>query len=178
MQRYLIFAIGIVVLVVLLAPWLDNLATPDNAPAAVEEQTVGPPEIAKPVGAAAPAVPAGLVITRDGSGQFHVEAEVNNRPVRLLVDTGADGIALSEADAQAIGLSVDPASFRQAITTASGPGYAAPVHLDRVEIGGQDIDGVDALVVRGLGTSLLGQSVLRRLGPVSQDGDRMVIGKP
>jgi aspartyl protease family protein len=168
MQRILIFAIGIVVLVVVLAPWLDRLVPTDNAPA-------DPP----PVTAAGTPSPGGtLVLARDDHQQFHVDAEIDDRPVRLLVDTGADGIALSEADAQAIGLSVDPGAFRQTITTASGPGYAAPVHLNRIVIGGQALGGADALVVRGLGMSLLGQSVLRRLGPVTQDGDRMVIGKP
>jgi aspartyl protease family protein len=50
------------------------------------------------------------------------------------------------------------------------------VRIDRLEVGGHDLGGTDAVVVRGLGTSLMGQSVLRRLGPVILSGDRMIIG--
>lgn len=59
--------------------------------------------------------------------------------------------------------------------TASGVGYGAPVTLDEVEVAGQRLQGVDAVVVRGLATNLLGQSVLRQLGSVELKGDKMVI---
>jgi aspartyl protease family protein len=118
----------------------------------------------------------GLAIDRDAGGQFHIQAMVNDQPLRMLVDTGADGLALSEADAQSIGVMPDPASFAQVVTTASGPGYGAHVRIDRLELGGRDLGAIDAVVVRGLGTSLLGQSVLRRLGSVTITGDRMIVG--
>ena len=40
-----------------------------------------------------------------------------------------------------------------------------------------EVRNVDAVVVEGLPTNLLGQSVLRRLGKVELSGDRMVIHK-
>jgi len=118
-----------------------------------------------------------MTIPRDSSGQFYVTADVNGHPVRFLVDTGADGVALSEADAQSIGLSIDPSAYTPVANTASGPGYGARVRLDQFEIGGRDLSGIDAVVLRGLGASLLGQSVLRRIGSVSINGDAMVIGR-
>ena len=54
-------------------------------------------------------------------------------------------------------------------------GTVVPVRLDRVEIAGEQFHDVDAVVMDGLDTNLLGQSVLRRLGRVELRGDRMVI---
>jgi len=169
MQRILIFAIGLLVLVVLFAPSLDKLALTGAAPApggAPATSIAGAPALAGN----------GATIERGPGGQFHVEALVNDRPITLLVDTGSDSMALSEADAQTVGLAPDPASYRAVVTTASGPGYGAHVRIDRLEIAGHDLGAADAVVVRGLTISLLGRSQLQRLGPVSMAGDRMVIG--
>ena len=116
-----------------------------------------------------------IVIARDGSGQFHVEASVDGTPTQFLVDTGADTVALTEADAQGAGVSVDPSSFGPIVRTASGEGQGARVRLARLELGTTEIRDVDAVVVRDLPVSLLGQSVLGRLGRVELQGDRMVL---
>jgi len=50
------------------------------------------------------------------------------------------------------------------------------VRIDRLVVADHELENVDAVVVRGLSVSLLGQSALRRLGPVSLDGDRLLIG--
>lgn len=114
-------------------------------------------------------------LQRDSSGQFHTVAQVNGEDVRFLVDTGADTVALTVDDAQALGLDVDPAAFMPIGRTASGVGYGLPVRLDRVGIAGEQFQDIDAVVMDGLETNLLGQSVLRRLGRVELRGDRMVI---
>lgn len=176
MHRYLAFALGLIVLVVILAPSLDNLT---NRLAAADGNADGAAPGA-PVVASAGAIPAGgdgpLVVTRDAQGSFRADTTVNGQGVRMLVDTGADSLALSEADAERIGVLPDPSTYSQVVTTASGPGYGARVRLQTVQIGGHRIEDVDAVVVRGLGTSLLGQSVLRRIGTVTIIGDRMTIG--
>ena len=185
MHRYLIFAIGLLVLVVLFAPSLERLGTAGPNSDAVASAgdggagVVGPPQLATPASANIAAAPAmgGMTIDRDASGKFTLSADVNGHPVHFLIDTGADGVALTEADAAAVGITVDPSAFTPVANTASGTGYGAHVQLDRIEIAGQDISGVDAVVLRGLGVSLIGQSVLRRIGSVSVTGDRMVIGK-
>lgn len=175
MQRTLLIAIGIVALVVLLGPFLGNLTSTTQG----SGFSGGGPQSA-PTHDAAPVSQNGfndgLTIARDSSGRFHTDAQVNGQTVQLLIDTGADAVALTEADAQSVGITPDPASFRPIITTASGTGYGARVRIDRLEIAGHSVSDVDAVVVRGLGASLLGQSVLRRLGPVTMAGDHMVIG--
>lgn len=116
-----------------------------------------------------------MVLQRDSSGQFRLTGQVNGDDVTFLVDTGADVVALTVEDAQALGLDVDPEQFVPVSRTASGVGYGMPVQLDRVEIGGEEFSDVEAVVIDGLGTNLLGQSVLRRMGRVELRGDEMVI---
>lgn len=116
-----------------------------------------------------------LLLRRDKSGQFHLEASVNGNAVAFLVDTGADMLALTEDEAAELNLNVSPDDFQPAMQTASGVGYGAPVKLDEVEVAGVTLHDVDAVVVRGLSVNLLGQSVLRQLGGVELKGDRMVI---
>jgi|GEM_PF-1212397 aspartyl protease family protein len=115
------------------------------------------------------------VLHRDASGQFNLTAQVNGEDVNFLVDTGADVVALTVDDAQALGLDVDPDRFHAVGETASGIGYGAPVRIDRIEIAGEQFEDVPGVVMEGLTTNLLGQSVLRRLGKVELRGDRMVI---
>jgi aspartyl protease family protein len=116
-----------------------------------------------------------IEIVRDGQGQFHLSVDVGGQPVRFLVDTGADVVALTEEDADRLGLRPDPAEYRPMLQTASGTGMAAPVEIDRLTIGGRDLTGVAAVVVPSLPVSLLGQSALRRLGSVTLKGDRLII---
>lgn len=116
-----------------------------------------------------------IAIARDGSGQFHLDAQVNGQDARFLVDTGADTVAINEDEAQRLGIDLAGADFQPIVQTASGPGLGARVRIERLTIGGTDLGGVSAVVIRGLPINLLGQSVLRRLGKVELSGDRMVI---
>jgi aspartyl protease family protein len=116
-----------------------------------------------------------LMLRRDHSGQFHLEASVNGNAVSFLVDTGADMLALTEDEAAELNLDVSLDDFQPVMQTASGVGYGAPVTLDEVEVAGVTLHDVDAVVVKGLSVNLLGQSVLRKLGGVELKGDRMII---
>ena len=116
-----------------------------------------------------------MVLKADAAGQFHVESQINGAPVSFLVDTGANMVALTEAQAADLGLMVMPDDFQPNMQTASGVGYGAPVHLDRIEVGGFELRNVDAVVVKDLEINLLGQSVLKELGSVEMKGDTMVL---
>lgn len=116
-----------------------------------------------------------MTLRRDGSGQFHLTATVMNEDVTFLVDTGADVVALTEDTAERLGVLPEPEAFQPLMKTASGTGYGAPIVLDSVEIGGEEFRGVEAVVMKGLGTNLMGQSVLGRMEKVELRGDSMVI---
>ncbi|MEO6716493.1 MAG: TIGR02281 family clan AA aspartic protease [Novosphingobium sp.] len=114
-------------------------------------------------------------IARDATGQFHLTAQVNGRDARFLVDTGADLVALTVDDAKDLGVDFDPDSFEPIGRSASGVARGAVVKLDRFQVGEEEFRDVDAIVLEGLETNLLGQSLLRRLGKVEMRGDRMVL---
>ena len=116
-----------------------------------------------------------LLLKRDGSGQFHLSAVVNGSDVQFLVDTGADMVALTVEEAEGLGITVNEGEFEPMMQTASGVGYGAAITLDEVEVAGVILHDVDAVVVKGLTTNLLGQSVLRKMGSVELKGDTMVI---
>lgn len=115
------------------------------------------------------------IIARGRSGQFHLQARVNGQDTEFLVDTGADVVALTVADAARLGIHVSREEFQPIVKTASGVGKAAVVRIDRLELGDDEFNDVDAMVAEGLEVNLLGQSVLRRFGKVELRGDRMVI---
>lgn len=116
-----------------------------------------------------------ITIARDSSGQFHLSAVVNGADTPFLVDTGADMVAITVASAEDMGIEVDRESFRPVARTASGVGYGVPVQLDRFEVGGRELNNVDAVVMDGLSVNLLGQSALGQLGSIELRGDAMVI---
>ncbi len=114
-------------------------------------------------------------IARDASGKFHLGAMVNGQDTQFLLDTGADIVALSVADAERLGIDIDRDAFVPIAETASGTGNGARIRIDRIEVAGQEFHDVDAIVIDGLRDNLLGQSLLRRLGKVEMQGDKIVI---
>lgn len=146
-----------------IAPHPGKKPVPAAAPSASESAAMAPSEGRE------------MLLKADAAGQFHIESQINGVPVSFLVDTGANMVALTEAQAADLGLMVMPDDFQANMQTASGVGYSAPVHLDRIEVGGFELRDVDAVVVRDLEINLLGQSVLKELGSVEMKGDTMVL---
>lgn len=114
-------------------------------------------------------------LERMPNGHFYADAMVNGQPVRLVVDTGASSVALTEADAQRIGIPFSPAEFQVIGTGASGPVRGKMLDFDSVSVDGKDIRGVRGAVIEGLDVSLLGQTYLSRIGSVQMSGDSMTL---
>lgn len=115
------------------------------------------------------------VIERGSGGGFYVTAQVNGAPVRFVVDTGADQVALTKEDAARAGIPFDPARFTAVARTASGVGMGQMVRINVLDVEGKARDGVGAMVLDGLDTSLLGQNYLSRLDGVEITGDKMIL---
>jgi len=112
-------------------------------------------------------------VQRSGNGHFYVHAMVNGQLVRFVVDTGATGVALTEEDAERVGVDFSPRRFRVIGTGASGDVRGQLVSLDSVDLEGKVAEDVDAAVLEGLEISLLGQSYLSRISGVEMSGDYM-----
>ena len=121
------------------------------------------------------APPGQTVLTRNEMGGFELNARVNGQAASFVVDTGADLVSLTEADARRLGLPVETAKMRPLLRTADGMADAQLLHIPRLQIGGQVMRDVPAVVVPGLQVNLLGESALSRLRRVTLSGNHMVI---
>src|SRR5688500_7796593 len=63
-----------------------------------------------------------LVIKAGEDGHFEVDARVDGRPMKFMVDTGASAIALRESDAARLGIHPTPRDYTVKIHTANGVG--------------------------------------------------------
>jgi aspartyl protease family protein len=106
-----------------------------------------------------------LELTAGAFGHYRAQAEINGRPVEVLIDTGAALLVLSHADAERAGLQLRPEDYTQRVSTANGATRVAPLTLDRVSIGDIGRRNVEAAVAEPgkLSQSLLGMSFLGRL---------------
>lgn len=120
--------------------------------------------------------PDAIELRRGSDGHFHAELEVNGRPVRFMIDTGASGIVLSLGDAARVGLDTGSMSFSGRAITANGPVGTAPVRLGTVRFGDFTDTNVPANVTDGqLGQSLLGMAYLDSFSAIEISGDRMTL---
>lgn len=104
-------------------------------------------------------------ITRNGQGQFRVAGAIAGKPVSLLVDTGANVLAMSSQEADRLGIDYRTESAPMQVVTAAGPAPSWYVELDLVEVGGIRVRGVRAAVVEGAYPVdiLLGMSFLQNV---------------
>jgi aspartyl protease family protein len=130
--------------------------------------------VAPAVAAPADGEPRETVLERSEGGHFYANVEVNGELVRFLVDTGASGVALTEADAERVGLDFDRGAFEQVGVGASGPVRGKLVTLDKVSLDGKAAHEVEGAILEGSEISLLGQNYLRRFS-VEMRGDTMRI---
>ena len=105
-----------------------------------------------------------IKLEADSGGHFLAYGSINGRPMKFLVDTGATSIAMSTAQAQALGINLQNAQ-RGAVTTASGIVRSYNVSLNNVKVGDISLNQVDAVIIDSMpgDVALLGNSFLSRL---------------
>jgi aspartyl protease family protein len=106
-----------------------------------------------------------MTIPSGPNGQFSVDAVVDGRRMEFLVDTGASSIALRESDAARLGIHPTQRQYTVRAHTANGVVQAAPIELERVEVGSLTVRNVRAIVLpdEALGQNLLGMTFLSRV---------------
>ena len=112
------------------------------------------------------------VLSAGPGGHFTAIGSINGRSVQFMVDTGATFIAISQAEAQRIG--IDFKNGEPAVTqTANGPIAVHIVTLSSVRLGGLELAQVRAVVVpSAMPFVLLGNSFLSRVA-MRRDADVM-----
>jgi aspartyl protease family protein len=102
-----------------------------------------------------------VVLKRGLDGHYRAEALINGQKVNVLVDTGATGVAISQAVADRLQLK-SVSAIRTATANGDAVGYL--VRLESVKLGGLEANNVSASIAPGLqGDVLLGMSFLGRL---------------
>lgn len=108
-----------------------------------------------------------IVLSAGPGGHYMTTGAINGRLVQFMVDTGATVVALSQAEAERIGL--DWRNAPRALTqTANGPVPVYRVSLNTVRVGDVEVGNIDAVVVPApmpyvlLGNSFLGRFQMRR----------------
>lgn len=117
-----------------------------------------------------------IVLPAGQGGHFVTQGTINGRAVQFVVDTGATTVALSQSEANRIGLDWKNGQRGQT-QTANG---LVPVHLlmlSSVKIAGVEVANVRATVVPAeMSVVLLGNSFLDRFS-MRRDGDTMRLEK-
>jgi aspartyl protease family protein len=116
-----------------------------------------------------------VVLGADGA--YSLDGSINGNRVSMVVDTGANTIALSALKAQMIGL-----NYKQGrpviVQTASGIAKAYKLDLPEVRAGNIELRNVEAVVIEGNMPAkvLLGMSFLSRLD-IRHQGNLMILTK-
>ena len=160
-----ILAIGIFTLIPGFASdWLKTNGYMDSSGEA--SKAAWRPQSKQPATRASAAVVSGrTVLKANKQGHFLTRAYINNKPIRVLVDTGATMIALSYDDAKRLGLKPKSSDFTKPVSTANGRTYFAPAKLKSVRIGKAEERNIPASIApKGmLNITLLGMSYLKEL---------------
>lgn len=103
-------------------------------------------------------------IVKSGDGSYYVDGLINGQSVRFLVDTGATSVAMSERDAERLGINHRVDGLRIGVGTASGNTGGYRVDLQSLSIAGLRVPDTAAVVIDGDSPRhvLLGMNVLGR----------------
>ena len=97
-------------------------------------------------------------------GHYYIDAMVEGRKIRFLVDTGASIVVLSPDDANRLGIKLTPANFSRRMRTANGIVRGAPVVIRALDLGTIHLSNVSAVINEAaMAHSLLGVSALEKL---------------
>ena len=117
-----------------------------------------------------------IVLTAGSGGHFVTDGSINGKAVRFLVDTGATNVAMSQQEAERIGLEFRHGQ-RGVAGTANGQVIVYRVSLGVVRVGDVQVYNVDASVVPGyMDGVLLGNSFLTRF-QMKRENDVMTLNK-
>jgi aspartyl protease family protein len=112
-----------------------------------------------------------ITLQRNNRMQYITSAEINGRRVEVLIDTGANTVAMNSGQAAALGIATGE-GVAATVQTASDVLPARQVELRSVSVGGITVPNVPATVIDGENptTVLLGMTFLRHVELSERDG--------
>lgn len=117
-----------------------------------------------------------IVVPKARDSHYYLTVDVNDTPIRFVVDTGATDLVLTQADARLAGIDPDSLNFHGTANTANGSVRTAFVRLDSVALGPVTDRNVPAVVNGGeMRQSLLGMGYLQRWGRIEITGGELIL---
>jgi len=117
-----------------------------------------------------------MTLRKSDDGHFWVTAQVNGRPMRFMVDSGATFTAISTEAAQAAGIGPSGLGLKTVIETANGMVEADRTTIEDLRVGSLAMRDHDVLISDGLGdTNLLGMNFLSELESWRVEGSSMIL---
>jgi aspartyl protease family protein len=107
-------------------------------------------------------------------GHFWVRAEVNGRPVRFLVDSGATMTTIDRATAIAAGVTIDPRRS-QLVRTGNGMIRVSAGRADSLAVGGIERRGIGVQIADNDNLNVLGMNFLSSLDRWGVEGRWLVL---
>ncbi len=132
-------------------------------------------------GPEAPAGPEQLVrIEKSDDGHFWIDVVINDKGVRMMVDSGATVTSLSQAEAERLGLTAwDALDISYPVETANGTVTARSRMAERVAVGSQAIGELQVSVSPAFdGTAVLGMNFLDRMVSWQVKDDQLLLVFP
>jgi aspartyl protease family protein len=115
-------------------------------------------------------------VPRSPDGHYYLTLDVNDMPVRFVLDTGATSIVLTQADARRAGIDPGALAYTGRASTANGTVRTAAVRLETIALGPVVDRQVPAVVNEGeMQQSLLGMSYLQRWGSIEIAGGALTL---
>jgi aspartyl protease family protein len=117
-------------------------------------------------------------IRKNQHRQYITTALINGHSARVLIDTGANIVAINAGAARAMGLKYKD-GIPSRVQTAAGVVPAYQVKLEKVDVGGLVVHHVEASIIEGSHPAmvLLGTSYLQHVEMSEKDGVLMLKGK-
>ncbi|OAN75390.1 aspartyl protease [Sulfitobacter sp. EhC04] len=117
-----------------------------------------------------------IVVPKSRDSHYYLTLDINDTPIRFVVDTGATDLVLTQADARSAGIDPDSLNFHGSANTANGTVRTAFVRLDTVTLGDVTDTNVAAVVNAGeMQQSLLGMGYLQRWGRIEITGGELIL---
>lgn len=117
-----------------------------------------------------------MTIRKSEDGHFWVSAEVNCRPMRFMIDSGATFTAISTEAAKAAGIAPSGLGLKTVIETANGTVEADRATIADLRVGSLAMRDHGVLISDGLGdTNLLGMNFLSELESWRVEGSSMIL---
>ncbi len=126
----------------------------------------------------------GGTVEKDGSlrvkmaedGHFWVDAQINSRPIRLMVDSGASQTSIGTEGASSVGVAVDHTGLVVPVDTANGTVNAYSTKTELLEVGPIKRKGFSILVSDSFGdTNVIGMDFLSSLEGWRVEGRDLIL---